>query len=196
MKIRAPAHAAKVFKLSTTMHLLAKLHWEIEGFKRSLWSKSVFRELLPAYHAFNCAVTAWHMTDWTWEYVRADGQADLAARYGLERVDFGLFQDAMARSSRALNACREIATGSKHRDVKRKRADPHVRAGAEWAELKTDRSGTPRYGTVWLIADRHGERPALDVFREAAEVWREVLSPWMEDRFVEGRRFRRVRRGA
>lgn len=194
MRIQIPESLPKVFVLSTPIHLLAKLHWEIKGFQRSLSSKSIFATLLPAYHAFNCAVTAWHVTDWTWEYVAAEGRSALAATYGLEGVNFGLFQDAVAQSSRALNACREIATGSKHRDVKRSRADPHVRAGAEWAALKPDRSGTPRYGTVWLIVDRHGKRPALEVFREAAEFWREVLSPWMEDRFVEGRRFPRARR--
>ena len=64
MRIPIPDEQPKVFRLSTPMHLLDKLRWEIAGFQRSLRSKSIYRELHPAYHAFNCAVTAWHMTDW------------------------------------------------------------------------------------------------------------------------------------
>lgn len=194
MKIHIPEYLPKVFVLSTPMHLLAKLHWEIAEFKRSLTSKSLHRNLLPAYHAFNCAVTAWHMTDWTWEYVRPEGQADLVSKYKLARPDLRAFQDAMARTSRAANACQEIANGSKHRNVKNKRADPHVRAGASWAELKQSRDRSRRFGTAWEITDQLGTRPALEVFREAADFWRSVLSPWMEDTFVEGRCSQLLRR--
>jgi hypothetical protein len=190
MRIPIPESLPKVFVLSTPMHLLAKLHWEIKGFQRSLTNKDIHRNLLPAYHGFNCAVTAWHLTDWTWEYVGEEGHAELARIFKLDEpsVDLRSFQDAAARASRALNACREIANGSKHRDVKRKRADPYVRAGSRWAELKRARGGAPRYGTAWFISDQHGTRPALEVFKEAAGYWRHILSPWMEDTFIQGRR--------
>lgn len=188
MRIRAPAKMPKVFRLYTPMHLLAKLHGEIAGFRRSLDSTSLHRHLLPAYHAFNCAVTAWHVSDWTWEYVGDHGQGELASHFGITRRDLFGFQDAVAASSRALNACREIATGSKHRDVKRKGADPSVQASAVWAQLEPPKSrpGPPRYGTVWLITDRNGTRPALDVFNEAAEYWHRLLAPWREDTLVTG----------
>lgn len=196
LKIHIPEDLPKVFKLSTPMHLLAKLRWEIVGFQRSLTSRSLHRHLLPAYHAFNCAVTAWHMTDWTWEYVGPEGQAELVLKYKLARIDLRAFQDAMALTSRAANACQEIANGSKHRNVKNKRADPHVRAGAFWAELKQSRDGSRRFGTSWEITDDIGTRPALEVFREAADFWGSVLSPWMEPTFVEGRRSRVLPRRA
>lgn len=135
------------------------------------------------------------MTDWTWEYADPESRKDLAARYCLERVDLRSFQDAMARSSRALNACQEIANGSKHREVRRRRADLHVRVTAAWAELKQDRSGARRFGTAWLIVDRIGTRPALEVFRETADYWCGVLAPFMEHRFIAGSGTRRpVRR--
>ena len=186
MKISIPDSPAKVFKLSTPMHLLAKLRWEIAGFERSQRNKGLYRHLLPAYHAFNCAVTAWHMTDWIWEYVGPDSQVDLATTYKLKNVNLRSFQDAVAQMSRAINACQEIANGSKHREVRRKRADPYVRAEEAWAELEPSATDARRYGTVWLIRDQSGVRPALDVFREAADYWCGVLSPWMEDTFIEG----------
>lgn len=84
------------------------------------------------------------------------------------------FQDAIAQTSRSLNACQEIANGSKHRVVRREEADPHVRAGLQWAEiapLPTDPPGGRRYRLMWAISDRIGARPALEVFNEAADYW-------------------------
>jgi hypothetical protein len=176
------------------MHLLSKLHWEIAGFRRSLHNRHMHRWLLPAYHAFNCAVTAWHMTDWIWMYISLGEQRELAAKHGLARADLRDFQDAIAQESRALNACREICNGSKHREVTRKRADPHVRAGATWGELKASRKkAETAYGVRWEITDRVGTRPALDVFSEAEDYWYTYLAPYREDTFVPSEPARRRR---
>ena len=183
----------KVFRLHTPMHLLGKLHWEIDGFRRSLHSRHLHRWLLPAYHAFNCAVTAWHMTDWIWLYVGDQERRELARKHGLARVDLLDFQDAIANESRALNSCRELCNGSKHREVTRKRADPHVRVGATWGRLSSPRKNAEgKYGVRWEITDQAGTRPALDVFNEAADYWYVYLAPYREDStFIPSPRKRR-----
>jgi hypothetical protein len=175
----------KVFRLHTPMHLLSKLHWEIEGFRRSLHNRHTHRWLLPAYHAFNCAVTAWHMTDWIWLYVSPEEQRELAAKHALAPSDLRSFQEAMGKACRALNACRELCNGSKHREVTGKRADRHVRARASWGELTSSRKrAEPRYGMRWEVTDKLGTRPALKVFREAEEYWYVYLAPYREGTFV------------
>ena len=193
MRITVQESPAQVFRLSTPMHLLDKLWWEIAGFKRAQRSESQFKYLLPAYHAFNCAVTAWHMTDWVWEYADAESRVALASKYKIKGTSLRSFQKAVARANRSINACQEIANGSKHREVRRLQANPHVRAEVVWAELEKGDVGERRFGSVWQIRDEDGVRPALQVFKEAADYWREVISPWMEDSFVEGRPIQNTR---
>jgi hypothetical protein len=190
-KVYARVGAPKVFALSTPADLLKKLRWEILNFQRP--TRSEDRRLKPAsaYHAFNCAVTAWQMTDWVWEYMGPPGQAHLAANFPLAQAHLHSFQDAVALASRSLNSCREIANRSKHRVVKRKRADPHVVAGLLWHEVQL-RSGDPigmaRYRLSWAICDQVGNRPAVEVFKETAEYWQDFLQRWLFEATVPGRR--------
>jgi hypothetical protein len=175
----------KGLALATPEHLLLKLRWEIKNFQRSS-RRSSPKDMVPAYHAFNCAVTAWHMTDWVWEYLAPQSQAELAKRLSLRASTLRSFQDAIALSSRALNACQEIANGSKHRKVRRPQADPDVHAGIQVVEITSDEPGLPinppgryRYRLLWVIRDRAGVRPALDVFKEAAYYWDDFLRRWL-----------------
>lgn len=196
-KIRVPPEPpSKVFALATPAHLLAKLHWEVKGFRRASGRHAELgAHLIAAYHAFNCAVTAWHMVDWVWTSIEENGRAEIAAALDMPRADLGSFQDAVRRN-RALNCCRDIATGSKHRDVSR-RPDPDVRAALEWeAEHATVESSVEeplaRYRARLLIHDKTGARPAIDVFEEALEYWTRFLERWgfIEARFITGRRIR------
>jgi hypothetical protein len=66
-----PKAPSNVFALATPHHLLIKLAWENGQLRQPLKTKQpIAWTHAPAYHAFNCAVTAWHLTDWTWESVR------------------------------------------------------------------------------------------------------------------------------
>lgn len=155
--------------------------------------------LIAAYHAFNCAVTAWHMVDWVWMSSEAVGRAEIAASMEMAQVDLGSFQGAV-RKNRALNCCRDIATGSKHMDVAQ-RPDPNVRAALEWdAEHASVESGVDeplaRYRARLVIHDSGGARLAVDVFEEALEYWTRFLEKrgFIEARFIvgDGRRRRRL----
>lgn len=189
-----PEPPPKVFALATPGHLLAKLHWEVKGLRRSTGRRAELgAHLVAAYHAFNCAVTAWHMVDWVWMSCDENGRAELAAAMDMPRRDLGAFQHAVRRD-RALNCCRDIATGSKHKNVDR-RPDPDVRAALEWSvEHATVESPVDeplaRYRANLVVHDRSGARPAVEVFEEALEYWTRFCERWgfIEARFVEGRR--------
>ena len=103
----------------------------------SVWTKrSEFPE--PLFIVWNTAVTAWHITDWLWQST-PEIRAVLAKRYGLQfsegsksalRNGLEEFQDAVAKESRHLYVCREIANGSKH--MRKNNVDPDVTALARW----------------------------------------------------------------
>jgi hypothetical protein len=91
-----------------------------------------------AYIAFNCAVTAWHMTDWAWAELNQKQREEVQK---LAKTSFDLvptnpkpLQKYVRCSSHALKLCELIANGSKHcvlRDP-----DPRVRT------TMTDGDGT------------------------------------------------------
>ena len=62
MSISLERKARKTFGLRDSRDILEKLRWELNN--------RFFRErhdiAACQYHAFNCAVTAWHTTDWLW----------------------------------------------------------------------------------------------------------------------------------
>ena len=58
----------KVFGLAAPHHMLMKLKWEIFQLRTVAAEPcEPGAEIEPGYHAFNCAVTAWHMADWVWQ---------------------------------------------------------------------------------------------------------------------------------
>ena len=177
----------KVFALAMPHHMLMKLRWEIAGLRSALSEPiETSAELhAPAYHAFNCAVTAWHMTDWIWQSATAEDRAELLSKLaitatGKSQNDFSAFTRALMKSHRVLHICRQIAIGSKHKIVER-HPDPDVRAEEHWhvGRLRS-RSGvsSANYSISLLIRDGEVLRPALEVFEEAAQTWNQLLRKW------------------
>src|SRR5207253_11541 len=122
----------------------------------------------PAYHAFNCAVTAWHMTDWIWQTATAEDRAYLLSKLAAPatgKSNFGAFTGELVKRHRVLHICRQIATGSKHKIVERN-PDPDVGAKEQWhaGRLRRSKSGIPRasYSISLLIRDGEVLRPALE----------------------------------
>ena len=127
----------QVFMLATPAHMLTKLHWEIYSLRKALSEKPehIGHTHAPAYCAFNCAVTAWHLADWVWKAASEVQRVDILRLLGMpagnDRKDFGKFQTAIRSRSRALHICRQLATGSKHMTVTHY-PDPNVRAEMRW----------------------------------------------------------------
>jgi hypothetical protein len=125
-----------VFALATPGDVLSKLWWEIDQLRKSLSTQSDDGAHAPAYHAFNCAITAWHMADWIWQIAAAQDRIYLLSEFALSPTgenqrDFSLFTRALMARYRVLHICRQLATGSKHKLVER-HPDPDVLAEEHW----------------------------------------------------------------
>jgi len=101
--------AQKSFALQDSRDMLKKLRWELDNlFRRQRYDSAACQ-----YHAFNCAVTAWHVTDWLWQ--------DISSSPGLKTkmqehswTKCKEFQGYVRDNCSALRLCYQIATGSKH----------------------------------------------------------------------------------
>ena len=147
---------AQTFAVENARDMSEKLWWEIEAYRDE-------PDLQPKlWRAFNCAVTAWHISDWLWK----------------ERVDAGLtvgdvfkFQNKMQARSRELRLCKYIATASKHKGVDRS-PDPTIQVIVR--AKNTQEEGVPiDHSSHWevMISDASGESDALGVFYKAYEFW-------------------------
>lgn len=179
-----PSDIQNVFGLNKPQHMLSKLLWEIDNLSRSLsvWTKrGEFPE--PLFIAYNAAVTAWHITDWLWQS-SPEIRTILAKRYALIITDSsaglrkGLekFQESVAKESRHLYACREIANGSKH--MRRRRSDPDISAEARWHRA-IQGAGHVKPGDLMLslvIKDGTHEESAERWFIQAFGYWEQLFT--------------------
>jgi len=198
---KPPQPPEKVFAIATPAAMLWKFAWELRGLRRALAkpAQKVADTHAPAYWAFNCSVTAWHLTDWIWNNITPGERSKILTSLGErgagkdEEKNFRTFQRALMRKFRVLHVCRQIATGSKHSEVARF-SDPSVRAEMRW-EMEAAKAGKVRAGDPLatyryqlVVRDGESERPAFDVFKDAFAVWQRVLEEWgfVEDRFIDG----------
>src|SRR5215472_16810668 len=132
-----PQAPKNVFSLATPHHMLIKLGWEIRQFNEVLRAHdlSFIDEVwAPPFHAYNCAVTAWHCADWAWNFGDKHVRESFAQSlmFGLRsenRANRNAFCNAVANNSRDVHICRQIANGSKH--MKLDKEDAAVRAIVE-----------------------------------------------------------------
>ncbi|WAG79771.1 hypothetical protein LMK08_03630 [Metapseudomonas furukawaii] len=90
--------------------MLQKLSWEIRQLGISLRKtrESVFAAQGASYHAFNCAVTAWHVVDWAWQ------EADREMQVALSREGKAGWIRMLTDSCPALAICQALTNNGKH----------------------------------------------------------------------------------
>jgi hypothetical protein len=98
--------------LNSPTDLLAKLDWEISELGHPVEQE---QEAIASYRAFNCAITAWSITDWVWN-AASDG---LRKRFRAESpkpkaTDSECFASLLRHQCRELAICQQLANGSKH----------------------------------------------------------------------------------
>jgi hypothetical protein len=178
-----PSQIKNVLAIDDPQQMLAKLLWEIRDLTKAM-SVWVDNEEFPVavFMAFNAVVTAWHITDWVWQS-GPERRAALANRYGFAyaETETGLrrglekLQNAIVKDCRALYVCREIANGSKH--MKRKKADPDIRAKVEWHKA-LERVGVVNVGDYVMsmsITDGTEELDPIKWFIEAFGYWEKLF---------------------
>jgi len=125
-----------------------------------------------AYIAFNCAVTAWHMTDWVWAELDQSQREKVQTLAGtsckLAATEPLPLQEYARLSSPALKLCESLANGSKHCVLRR--PDPHV------STRMTDGEGID-YGNPVVNVDGK-ETWVGDVLCQAALWWATFLTDW------------------
>lgn len=185
--VHFPRRLPKVFNLSTPQHWLGKLHWEIKSFKRTeSRNDGIFSELIAAYQATNCAITAWHMVDWIWEYCSPEEQKDLALKFKLKNPTVECFGNYLKSTSITLRVCREIATASKHHRITRGVPDPMIDTHYGFTLQRTGKPGAVRRVGRLMVMDDQQLRLARDLFDDAFEYWDHFLRNhgFKEDRFI------------
>jgi hypothetical protein len=160
----------RTFALENCWDVHAKLEWEIDGLKAAPTDRGP-QEL--AYRAFNCAVTAWHLTDWIW-----DEMTELQ-KTSLGLTGRGSFQNLCREQSQPLHICRQIAVASKHAMVSAK-PDPNVQTAMDMdvREFRAgDTAGTPLTNGRWKLTvhDGEAEHEAVRVFEEALHFWDQFM---------------------
>lgn len=177
------ASISNVFVMSHPQHMPAKLSWELEYLTScmSVWEdNNGYPE--PIYRAFNTAVTAWHISDWLWQSDAAT-RAILKKRFKVSAKETtagwkkGLkrFQNALAKESRALAICREIANGSKH--MRTSKPDPKIKALTKWSPV-VEGVGLAKPGDLimsLMVADGEKEQDAVLWFIDAFGYWTKLF---------------------
>lgn len=156
------------YKLHSPKSLLGKMDRELARVQKDKkWQSD---------HAFNFAVTAWHMTDWLWHYAEETnpGQREYFGRTNKKR-----FQNFVRGESKALDICMDLANGAKHFHVSRQTkvalsADvsaKEIQGGSLGSfVLDVDQLG----GTIQVLKIRLADGTSVlpkDIFKEALEFW-------------------------
>ena len=176
----------RVFHLSSPTDLFKKLDWEIDCLRDVMESQRKQPPLnheLAAYHTFNTAVTAWHLTDWVWTSLSEEDQNKIAEELGFElsnssQKNLKLFQEVIRSKSDVLEVCWEIANGSKHlENHKNSKIDAQVNWRSKVATAGEFRAGHPlqtfTYDLVVSVNDKKFK--VLDVFEAAKDFWLQFL---------------------
>lgn len=174
----APKH---VFLLDSAAALFQKLHWERNNLQHALAPENYkFPDQTPAYIAFNCAVTAWHIADWTWHTADADQKRALAERMAVPQFkDLHAFYGDLGEVYPELKACRDLANGSKHFCLKRPKGN--VSANHAFPRV-VDPSGRPGLKRGDFLLDLYVQyngtnAGAQNFFDRILSIWLELLGP-------------------
>lgn len=184
----------KAFALSHPIHVFDKLVWEFHNLKTAIADETQAELFLthgPSYHAFNFAVTAWHLVDWVWASANEQSKDYLREFFACDAMTrkAHLF-DAVANKYRCIHICGQIANGSKHKDLRPSSDDPDVRVSVVWEEMP-GRVGELRcndpivtYKRHLVIRDGGTDISALEVFRTTVRTWDDLMGTWgfREDR--------------
>lgn len=155
---------------------LAKLSWEIA-------EAVVCRDGNPAarvYKSMNCAITAWHVLDWIWQFSDQHQRDQLSAVLKCDRVTtLKQFSTAVQKKCPAIGLCRQIGTAVKHVSLSFNRAE---------VTTKVEKVEGGIHHRV-LIVDGKQEYIDTDVYYTALEVWCRIyvhleLDMWEEVREI------------
>ena len=98
----------KTFAINSSRDMLEKLKREIERLAGAI----IRQEIVD--HGQNAAMTAWHLTDWTWREIHSIPLRTLTANGGMPIRELKQFQEFVKRSCAELAYCEGIAVSTRH----------------------------------------------------------------------------------
>lgn len=172
----------KIFLLNSPAGLLAKLKWEVQDFEDSSKPEvlSAAEWFSSVCHAYNCAVTAWHISDWVWH-------CDASIQPSLPKVltswnknnDLAQFQEAIRQQSIEIAICYQLCTAAKHWNMFPQVNDPTVIATQDvcvQAGPSALSSGRNGFKVNFQVAHSGRSYLLADVFKEADRFWSSFLA--------------------
>ena len=161
----------QTFAMENCRDVHRKLEWEIGALKACPGNGDLDPIL---YHAFNCAVTAWTLTDWVWSDMTLDQRKKRSGGL-VGKASFRAFQSECRTQCRALHLCRQIATASKHGEVT---AYPDPMVKVDVSAVPIFRNDAARMHMVpdtwhWTLTVHDGavDVDALKMFEDALHFW-------------------------
>ncbi|WP_162945827.1 hypothetical protein [Pseudomonas sp. DY-1] len=150
----------KMMQSGHSIAWLSKLSWEIAEVIQCIDKNPAAR----IFKSMNCAITAWHMSDWIWQFSDPAMKLKLAMCLGDESInDKKKFCLAVQRVCPAIALCRQIGTAVKHVSVDYNR--PEV-------STQVVRSEDKKYKVK--IIDGVNEYVDFDVYTAALEAWARI----------------------
>lgn len=154
-----PANTKKIIGSEDAIFLLNKLGWEIRAIHEHPHDGITER----IYRSINCALTAWHLTDWLWMLSSEEQRKSLCEITEVQKYDTKEFHVAIQKWCPAIALCRQIATAAKHLDIDYDREDV-------WLEGMFDDEET-EHATTLYITDGSSKQLDVDVYIEAFNAW-------------------------
>ena len=154
----------KAFTLQGPRDLLEKLDYDITRLARMHTTD----ERLVSFAALDCAVDAWSLVDWVWEWLVQNGRELALAEPQRDRGDF---IKEIQHFIPTLSTCRQLATGAKHFRVRQGNRED-VFTGVEAPDLNAPDNlffAHRRFARAWVLEGSEGseayrlfERTKLD----------------------------------
>ena len=177
----------KTFAIYSSRDMLEKLKREIERLAGSIIRQEVVD------HALNAAMTAWHLTDWTWREIQGSTLVlrALAARGRTPIRELKQFQGFVKRDCAELAYCEGIAISTKHfafsklpvfstKVTERFKISPVPTSkdgGAtlhQFSPTGESISYTAQAAELW-ISDGRSLTPAAEILENAYQWWRKFI---------------------
>lgn len=164
----------KTFGLRTPRHLHDKLTYDIARLRSAPSSDDA------QYAAFDCAVDAWHLTDWVLQAVDEAAHMRLT---GKPKGDFHApkaFVEKQDAELPALKYCRDLANGVKHFSLRATHSMPNVASGStiRLAFARTADKGCDDVfsaGPIAYVLIDNEKHNVIDLFEDMCSQWREFM---------------------
>jgi hypothetical protein len=176
----------KMLAINSSRDMLEKLKREIERLAGSIIRQEVVD------HGLNAAMTAWHLTDWTWKEIKNSPRLrSLTTRAGTPIRELKQFQEFVKRDCPDLAYCEGIAVSTKHFGFSKLPVfsskvterfkispDPIGKDGGaklhEFSPTGESISYTAQASELW-ITDGSSLTPAAEILENTFQWWRKFI---------------------